>query len=83
MGAVADEGRCLLFQRGDDQLADLTVGEHLAGGGIDDLEVEIIVPVVHTVVARAVDGDAGAVDLRQTVDVEQLDAEILGDARAH
>ena len=43
-GAVADDREGLLAQRGEHQLALLALGQHLAGLGIDDLRVEMILP---------------------------------------
>ena len=83
MGAVPDQRRALLHQRGDHDLAHLSVRHGLQGFGIDDLDIEIIIPVVHARIVFAVDADARAVDLRQAVDIVQLDAQTLADALAH
>ena len=73
VGAEADEGRPLLDEGGDDDFAGFAVGDVLAGRGVDDLEVEVVVPVVHARVEAAVDADAGAVDLGEAVDVVDFD----------
>ena len=48
-GAVADHRHRLLGQRGEDQLALLAVGQHLAGHRVDDLGVEVVLPDVQPV----------------------------------
>ena len=42
-GAVTDEREGFLGERGDDQLAQLAFGQHLAGLGVDDLGQEVVV----------------------------------------
>ena len=83
MGAVPDEGRAFLDEGRDDDLAGLAVRNGLQGHGVDDLDVEEVVPVVHAVVILTADADAGTVDLGQTVDVVEFDAEFFGDALPH
>ena len=83
VGAVADERRALLAQRGEYQLAFLAVGQHLAGFGIDDLDVDEVVPDVHAVVGVAGNADARAVHLGEAVNVVNLDAQLVLNAVAH
>ena len=74
-GAVADDRHRLLGQRGEDQLAELAVGQHLAGDRVDDLGVEVVLPDVQAVLGLdALLGDAGAHHLGQSVDVGRVDA---------
>ena len=80
---VTDERRTLLAQRGEHQLAHFAVGQLLAGFRVDDLAVHVVFPDMHAVMLFAGDADARAVDLGQTVDVEDLDAKLVGDALAH
>src|ERR1700760_771731 len=42
--AVADHREGLLGERGEDELALLAVGQHLAGLGVDDLGIEMVFP---------------------------------------
>ena len=79
MGAEAKERGTLFDKRCDDDLALLSVGEHFPCLGIDDLGVEIIVKHMHACLVGAVDADARTVNLGQSVNVIELDAELIGD----
>ena len=72
-----------MIQCRDDDLAPLAVGHVLAGRGIDDLQIQIVVPVMHACVVLAVDADTGSIDLCQSVNIIQFNAELRGDALAH
>ena len=80
---VTDERRTLLAQRGEHQLAHFAVGQLLAGFRVDDLAVYVVFPDVHAMMLFAGDADTRAVDLGQAVDVEDLDAQFVGDALTH
>ena len=83
-GAVADHRHRLLGQRGEDQLALLAVGQHLAGDRVDDLRVEVVLPDVQPVLGLdALLRDARADHLGQPVDVDRVDAEDLLHLDAH
>ena len=83
-GAVANHRARFPGERGEDQLPHLAVGQHLAGRRVDDLGVEVIFPDVEPVLAlHALGGDAGADDLRQSVDVQRLHVEAGFDLAAH
>ncbi len=70
-GAVADDRHRLLGQRGEDQLAERAVRQHLAGHRVDDLRVEVVLPDVQAVLGlHALVGHAGAHHLGQPVDVD-------------
>ena len=71
-GAVADEGGSFLGDGGNDELALFPVGEGGARGGIDNLGIPEVLVHVHAVLALALEGDAGAGNLRQAVNVVRL-----------
>ena len=81
--AVADERRALLAERGEHQLAHFAVGQLLPGFRVDDLAVHVVFPDMHALMLFAGDTDARAVNLGQTVDVEDLDTQLVGDALTH
>ena len=83
VSAETDERRALLDKRRDDDLAPLAVGDVLTRCRIDDLQINIVVPVVHSGVILAVDADAGSVDFSQSVNIIQLNAQLCGNALAH
>ena len=83
MRTVADKRRALLAQRGEHQLAHFAVGQLLAGLRVDDLAVHVVFPDMHAMMLFAGDADARAVDLGQAIDIEDLDAQLVGDALAH
>ena len=69
--AVADDRQRLLRQRREHQLADLSVGEHLAADRVDHLGIEMVLPDVQAVLGLdALLRDAGTHDLRESVDVD-------------
>ena len=80
---VTDQGSALLDQGRDDDLAPLSVRKRLEGNGINDLQIEIIIPVVHVLALAAVDADAGAVDFGQAIDIIELDSQDTADTFAH
>ena len=61
----------------------LPSGGLVAGAGVDHLDEEVVLHHVQTVVARALAGDARADDLRQPINVEGGQAELLLELRAH
>ena len=81
--AVADKRCALLAQGCKNQLAHFAVRKDLAGLGVDDLAVHVIGPDMHAVVLAARDTDARTVNLGETVDVKDLDAQLVLDALAH
>ena len=62
--AIADHGHGLLAQRGQHQLALNAVRQRLAGLGIDDLRIEVILEDVQAIVLAAFAANAGSNDLR-------------------
>ena len=83
-GAVADDGQRFLGQRGEDQLAQFTIGQQRASLRIDDLRVEVVLPDRRTILGF----DAFARytrphHLTQTIDVDRLQARALLDRAAH
>ncbi len=82
-GPVPQQRRRLLPQGREHELALVAIGDGLERVGVDDLDDEVVGPVVDAVVRRALDPDTRPVELRHPVDVERLDAERLLDAPAH
>ena len=82
MRAIADQRSAFLAQRGENQLPDLAVGHRRARVGIDDLDVNVVRPTCMPA-ARRRKCRCRAVDLRQTVDVVDLDAQLVLNAVAH
>ena len=78
-----DERRALLDQRRNDDLAPLAVRHIFARLRIDDLQIDVIIPVVHAALIVTADTDAGSVDLREAIDIINLDAEFALDAVPH
>ena len=73
-GAVSDQRRTLLGQRGKHQFAFFAVRQNLLRLRVDDFRVEIILPHGQTVLRlQTFLRDAGAHHFRQTVDVGGLD----------
>ena len=83
VGTVADQRRPFLHQGGDDNLAPLPVSHRLQGNRVDDFQINIIIPVMHAVVIFAADADARAINLRQAVNVVQLNAQLAGNTVTH
>ena len=81
--AIADERRAFLLQGGDHQFANGALGHGLAGFGIDDFKIHIVIEHMHAAVLVAADADARAIDFRQPIDVIQRNAQFAGDALAH
>ena len=77
MGPVADQRCALLAEGRDHELSLLALGEDLPCDWVDDLAVDVVVPEMDTVVVTAVDADSRTVDLGQTVDVVDVDAQVL------
>ena len=65
------------------ELALAAFGKHLAGLGIDDLGVEVVLIDVHSGLLPALESDTGAGGLCEAVDVISFDSEALLDALAH
>jgi hypothetical protein len=83
-GAVADDRKALLGQRGEHQLALFAVGQHRAGPGIDHFGIEMILPDMQAVLGLdAFLRDAGADHFGQAVDVGGVHVEGLLDLDAH
>ena len=83
MGTIANQRSAFLDQCGNDDLADLAVRQIFAGNRVDDLQVDIVIPVVHSAVFLAADADARSVDLGQSVDIVEFDAQFAGNAVTH
>ena len=83
MGAVPNKGGSLLSQSGDDQLAAFSIRYVLSGMGINDLEVQVIVPIVHAAFVITAHSDTRTVNFRQAVNIVKLDAKLVGNAAAH
>ena len=81
--AVTEKRKRLLVKAGEHQLALAAVGKNLAGVGVDNLYIEVILVDVHAPLLGTFKRDAGTADLCQAVDVIRLDAEALFDAAAH
>jgi len=83
MCAVADK-RCSFFdQGGNDDFSELSVRKYFTGYRVDDLNVNIIIPVVHTTVMETADSDSRSIDFRQTIDVIEFNSKFFRDAPAH
>ncbi len=83
-GPVADGGQALRGERREHELALLALGEDLAGVGVDDLGVEVVLPDVQPALdLGALDGDARADDLGEAVDVDGRHAQRRFDLLAH
>jgi hypothetical protein len=68
----------LFGQAGEDEFAELTVGQGVSGLGGDDLGVEVVFPDVQAVLGfEAFLGHAGTDDLGDSVDVDGVDVEAL------
>ena len=83
MGAETDQRRAFLYQRRDHDLSPFAVRHILAGRRVNDLKVNIIIPIVHARVIFTVNADARAIDLGQTIDVIQLDSKLIMDSLTH
>ena len=83
VSSVSDERRALLAKGGYDYLTHLAVGHGPAADGVDYLDIDIVVPVVHTAVVFAAYTDTRAVYLGQTVDIVKLDAQLVGNTLSH
>ena len=83
MGSVTDKGSAFLYESCDNNFAHFAVGNRFARLRVDNFKIEVIVPVVHTLVVFAVDTDTGAVNLSKSVDIIKLDAEGISDMLTH
>ena len=83
LGAVSEHRHTLTGQGGDDQLADFTLAEALAGIGVDDLGQEVILRKMHTVARFTVAGNTGAAQLGHAVVVGYADVEVVLDLLTH
>ena len=81
--AETNERSAFLDQCRDDDLSPLSVGHVFAGCRVNDLQIQIVIPIVHACVVLAVDADTGTVDLCQAVNVVEFDAELFRDPLAH
>src|SRR5204863_8905826 len=82
-GAVAQHGRRLPPEAGQDELAFFDPTPPLAGLWVDDLHVEVVLEDVKPVVLVAFDPHARAAQLGKAVDVEGLQAKAVFDLAAH
>ena len=83
MCAVADK-RCSFFdQGGNDDFSEFSVRKYFTGYRVDDLNVNIIIPVVHTTVMGTADSDSRSIDFRQTIDVIEFNSKFFRDTPAH
>ena len=80
---ITYERSTFFAQRGDNELADLSIREHLARLGIHDLEVAIVIPYMHAAFIIARNTNAGTVYFRKTVDVIDLHAQFISDTLTH
>src|SRR5439155_1177552 len=82
VGAIAHQRQSLTGERRDDQLALGAVGQDTARGGVDDLDVVMVLPDVDAGAGGAVDAKAGAARLGHPDDVEGADGKLLLDPDA-
>jgi len=82
-GAVADHREGLFIDGGEDELALFAVRQHFAGIGVDDLGDELILADVHAALLAAFIADAGALELREAVNVVCFDPELLLNVMTH
>ncbi len=83
-GAVADDRKCFLGQRGENEFALFAVGQHRAGFGIDHFRVEMILPDMQAVFGLdAFLRDAGPDHFGQAVDIGRVHVEPRFDLGAH
>ncbi len=82
-GAVAQQGEGLLGDGGEDQLALTALGEDLPGVGVDDLGDEVVLVDVHPGLGGALEGDAGAGELGQAVNIVGFNTQRILDVLAH
>ena len=82
-GAVAQQRKRLLCDGGEYQLALAALGQHLAGVRVDDLSDEVVLVDVHPSLGGALEGDTGAGQLGEPVDIIRLDAQGILNVLAH
>ena len=83
MSAVTDQ-RCTFFYKSrDDDFAKFSVRQDFSSYRINDFNVNVIVPVMHTTVVWAADSDSWTVNLSQTVDIVNLNSKLSLDAVSH
>lgn len=75
--AESEQRSALLNKGGDNDFAFLAVGYILTCFGVDNLDVEKIVPAVHTSLLTAIYADTRAVDFSKSVDIVKLDSELV------
>ena len=83
MRAITHERSTFFAQRGDNELADLSIRKHFARLWIHDLEVAIVIPNMHAAFVIARNTDARTVYFRKAVDVIDLHTQFIGDTLAH
>ena len=76
MSAVANQGSTFLFQGSDDNFSHLAVRQHLTCLGVHNLDVYVVIPVVHGSLFLAVNGNSRPVHLRKAVNVEQIHSQL-------
>ena len=81
--AVAQQRKRLFRDRREYQLTLCALGQDLAGVGVDDLGDEVVLVDVHPVLRAAFIRNARPGKLRQAVNIERLDAEVLLDVLPH
>ena len=77
MCTVADKGSALFHERCYYDLTELSVGNRFARLRVYDLNIQEVVPVMHTLFFGAVYADAGAVYLCESVYIIQLYAKLV------
>ncbi len=82
-GTITHHRECFLVDRRENKLALGAFGKHFAGIGIDDLGNEVILVDMHAALCGALEGNAGARKLGQSVDVIGLDAQGILNILAH
>src|SRR5262247_367287 len=82
--AVADHRQRFLSERGEHELPGAAIGQDVAGRGVDDLRVEVILPDREAILGLdALLRNAGPDHLGQPVDVDRVEAHPLLDLLAH
>ena len=76
-GTVAQDRHRLLAERGEDQLTLLARCDRLQRLRVDDLRIEHILPHMGTILVLALTTDTGTTHLRQAININGLDVQLL------